>query len=63
MIQPADYRAFPVEERIDLVDALWESLDPELAARIKMISPALDVFLQQALRLSIDERIELAQDI
>ena len=63
MIRAADFLRFSVDERIDLVDALWESLDPVVAVKITAHYANSDALLQEALRLPKDARIQLAQDV
>lgn len=63
MIRAADFLRFSIDERIDLVNALWESLDPVVAVRITAHYATLDPLLQEALRLPRDARIDLAMDI
>ncbi|MDH5234695.1 MAG: addiction module protein [Gemmatimonadota bacterium] len=63
MIGAAELLRFSVDERIDLVDALWESLDPVVAEKIRAHYATLDPLLQEALRLPRDARIDLAMDL
>lgn len=63
MIQPADFEGLSIDDRLDLADAIDASIDPAVAARIQMESAELNVLLQRALQLSVDERIELVGSI